>query len=133
MRLAIIHTSFALVEPLNSLVKERLPDVDVINIVDDRLLDYAREHGVDKKLVHRMYRYFESAVLAGADIVLNACSSVGETVDVARCLIEVPILKIDEPMAREAVMRGRKIAVIGTVHSTLAPTCRLLESQAKAA
>src|SRR5436309_8451930 len=97
-RLGIVHTSFALVEPLGALAREMLPGTAVVNIVDDTLLSYAREHGVDEQLARRMRRYFEAAEDAGVEMILNACSSVGETVDAARAQIGVPIVKIDEPM-----------------------------------
>jgi Asp/Glu/hydantoin racemase len=131
--LGIVHTSFALVEPLGALVREALPETAVVNIVDDTLLTYARQVGVDETLTRRMGLYFQAAVEAGADVILNACSSVGETVDAARERIGVPILKIDEPMAETAVALGRKIAVLATVASTLGPTCRLLEAKAREA
>jgi len=130
--LGIVHTSFALVELLNGLVKAHLPEVKVVNIVDDTLLTYAREHGVDDSLRRRMKNYFLSASDAGAQVILNACSSVGETVDAARPSIPVPILKIDEAMAFQAVRAGRRIAVLATVSSTLGPTGRLLRAQAEA-
>jgi aspartate/glutamate racemase len=130
--LGIVHTSFALVDLLNGLVKTQLPGVKVVNVVDDTLLSYARERGVDDLLRRRMKNYFLSAADAGAQVILNACSSVGETVDAARPEVPVPILKIDEAMAAEAVRAGRRIAVLATVASTLGPTGRLLRAQAKA-
>lgn len=130
--LGIVHTSFALVDLLNGLVKTQLPGVKVVNVVDDTLLSYARERGVDDLLRRRMKNYFLSAADAGAQVILNACSSVGETVDAARRDVPVPILKIDEAMAAEAVRAGRRIAVLATVASTLGPTGRLLRAQAKA-
>jgi Asp/Glu/hydantoin racemase len=130
--LGIVHTSFALVELLNNLVKAQLPGVKVVNVVDDTLLSYAREHGVDDALRRRMRNYFSSAADAGAQVILNACSSVGETVDTARDFVPVPILKIDEEMASTAVCAGRRIAVLATVASTLGPTGRLLRKQAEA-
>jgi Asp/Glu/hydantoin racemase len=128
--LGIVHTSFALVDLLNGLAKQRLPDVRIVNIVDDTLLSYARERGVDDSLRRRMKNFFVAAKDAGATVVLNACSSVGETVDAARTALDIPILKIDEPMAEQAVRRGRRIAVLATVESTMGPTCRLLQKQA---
>lgn len=130
--LGIVHTSFALVELLNNLVKAQLPGVKVVNVVDDTLLTYARERGVDDALRRRMRNYFNSAADAGAQVILNACSSVGETVDTARDQVPVPILKIDEAMAAKAVTAGRRIAVLATVASTLGPTGRLLRKQAEA-
>jgi aspartate/glutamate racemase len=129
--LGIVHTSFALVDLLNNLVKAQLPGVKVVNVVDDTLLSYARERGVDDALRRRMKNYFNSAADAGAEVILNACSSVGETVDTARADVPVPILKIDEAMAAKAVCAGRRIAVLATVASTLGPTGRLLRKQAE--
>jgi aspartate/glutamate racemase len=131
-RLGIVHSNFALVETLNTLARETLPaDVGIITIVDDTLLTYAREHGIDDSMRQRICNYFQAASDGGADVILNVCSSVGETIDFVRCAIATPILKIDEPMAEEAVMRGQRIAVLATVASTLEPTCRLLESKAR--
>lgn len=128
--IAIIHTSFVLVELLNKLAKELLPETNIINIVDDTLLAYARKNGIDNKLIRRMCIYFHSAVEAGADIILNACSSVGETVYVGRQIFDVPIIRIDEPMAEVAIKSGEKIAVIATIESTLKPTVNLLQLKA---
>jgi Asp/Glu/hydantoin racemase len=129
-KLAIVHSNFALVESLNTLVKEMLPGVGLITLVDDTLLSYAREPGVDDALKLRAKNFFRAASDAGADAILNVCSSVGETVDAARPSINAPILKIDEPTAEEAVARGQRIAVLAMVESTLEPTCRLLQRKA---
>ncbi len=58
-KVGVVHTSFALVEPLKALAGEMLPGIGLINIVDDTLLPYAREHGVDEKLRRRMCNYFQ--------------------------------------------------------------------------
>ena len=39
----------------------------------------------------------------------------------------IPVMKIDVPMAREAVSLGTKIALIATVETTLGPSRRLIE------
>ncbi len=129
-KIAIVHTSFALVKPLNDLIKKEILEAGIINIVDDTLLHYARANGVDHFLVKRMCSYFDLAAEGGADVILNACSTVGESVNVARKLIHVPILKIDEPMAEEAVRVGGRIAILATLESTIAPTANLLKETA---
>jgi hypothetical protein len=131
--LGIVHTSFALVDLLNGLARQRLPGVGLVNIVDDTLLVYAREHGIDERLRRRMLRCFEAAAAAGADLILNACSTVGETVDSARPHLATPILKIDDAMAEQAVSLGQRIGVFATVASTLGPTAGLLQAKAAAA
>jgi aspartate/glutamate racemase len=69
----------------------------------------------------------------GADVLLNACSSVGEAASTARAAISVPIIKIDEVMAQQAVNTGTKIGVVATVRTTLEPTVRLIQAKAAAA
>ena len=132
-KLAIVPSSFALVETLNTLARQMLPDVGLITLVDDSLLTYARQNGVDDVLLGRIGAYFRAAGEGGADAIINVCSSVGETVDDMSASIPIPILKIDEPMAEAAVAQGTRIAVLATVESTLEPTCRLLQSKARTA
>lgn len=130
--LAIVHTSFALVDMFGHLAKEILPGVKIVNIVDDDLLPYAREHGIDDRLRSRMLQYFNSAVGAGADLILNACSTVGETVEAVRDEVSVDVVKVDEPMAEEAVRLGERVGILATVESTLGPTERLIAAKAAA-
>ena len=53
-------------------------------------------------------------------------------VDAARMLAAVPVLKIDEPMAKEAIRLGSRIGVIATVPTALYPTADLLQQEAQA-
>ena len=49
----------------------------------------------------------------------------------ARELLDIPLYKIDEPMADQAVESGNNILVLGTVKSTLEPTSDLIRSKRK--
>jgi Asp/Glu/hydantoin racemase len=130
----VLHTSFALVDLTNGLIKEFLPDVRVVNIVDDSLLADARTAGhVTPSIVRRMVAYATTAQAAGADAIFNVCSSVGEVADILRQAVDIPVVKIDDAMTSEAVTRGKKIAVVATVPTTLGPTARLVERKARAA
>jgi aspartate/glutamate racemase len=75
--------------------------------------------------------YYQCGVTAGADIILNTCSSVSEVVDKAKKKIKVPILKIDQPMAEVAVNSSARIGVLGTIDTTMKPTVGLIKSIAK--
>jgi Asp/Glu/hydantoin racemase len=132
-KLGIVHTSFVLVEVLNDLARRHLPGTPVVNIVDDSLVGYAIERGVDEALRRRMKAYLQSAADAGATVILSACSSVGEAVEAARAEVPVPILRIDEAMAEKAVTLGRRIGIFATAASTFGPTTRLLQAKARAA
>jgi Asp/Glu/hydantoin racemase len=131
---AIVHTSFVLVDLLNRLFDEILPGVKRTHIVEHSILQDVMDAGrVTPDVMRRMLGYFALAEATGADVILSACSSVGDTVDVARTFIRTPIVKIDDAMAAEAVQRGARIGVMATVPTTLDPTCRLLERHAATA
>jgi Asp/Glu/hydantoin racemase len=130
-KVVIIHTSFVSVEALNELFREILPDVEVRNIVDDSLLPEAMaNNGITPGIVSRISSYARQAESLGAHIILNQCSSVGEAADQAATTISIPYIKIDQAMAEKAVQLGSRIAVVATVASTLAPSCRLVEKAA---
>jgi len=132
--LAIIHTTTATVEPLKALAAELLPGCTVVNFVDDSILpELARNGGDVSTVAPRIVQYARFAEQAGADVILEACSSVGEVVAEARRAVATPMVRIDDAMADAAIARGARIGVAATLATTLAPTQRLLEERARAA
>ena len=74
------------------------------------------------------------AAQAGADAVLNICSSVGEVADSVQDTAKylgVPIVRIDEEMCKDAVRRGNRIGVMATLPTTLEPTKNTLKRVAR--
>ena len=69
------------------------------------------------------------AVDAGAELVVFTCSSTSPLIDTARRCHQVPILKIDDPMAERAVRVGKRIGVLCTTNSTV-PSSELLAHHA---
>jgi Asp/Glu/hydantoin racemase len=133
-QLTILFTGMVPVAGTVALARELLPEARVVSIVDDSLLDDAlAAGGLTRDVTRRMCQYALAAEDGGADLILSQCSSVSEAIDVARPLVRVPILKIDEPMAEEAVRLGPRIAVAATLPTTLGPTGRLIERTAAAA
>ena len=131
--LTILHTGLTTVPVIGRLIKEILsPDIVVRNVVGDSLLIDTRKAGyMTEDVAKRIVSYVKLAESHGSDCVLFACSSVGPAADMAREEVKSPVLKIDEPMAEAAVTRGRRIAVVATVSTTLKPTCELIEKAAK--
>jgi Asp/Glu/hydantoin racemase len=128
-KIAAIYTGAALVKPLSDLMKEHMgDDVEVMNILDDSMIaDIIKAGGLTKAVKRRLYGYYEIAVSSGAELILNTCSSIGDAVYGAREFMEVPIVRIDEAMARKAIKEADSVAVLATLPTTLDPTIRLLE------
>jgi len=132
---AIIHTSFVFVnvEPvINQMFREILPEVRLINVIDDTLLsDVIAAGKVTPNVVQRMANHVHSAELAGADVIFSACSSLGPALDIAKQMVNTPVVKVDEAMAELAVAKGPRVGVLATVPSTLAPTIKLIQNTAE--
>jgi Asp/Glu/hydantoin racemase len=136
-RMAVLHTSFVFtnVEPVfKDLFKELIPDVEVIDFVDSHILADVRKVGsVQESHISRMVHMAQAAEAAGVDMIFSACSSLGPSMDVARKVVKVPIIKIDDPMTQHAVELGSTIGVMATVPTTLPPTVDLIQQWAAAA
>lgn len=130
----VVHTGPATVQPLKQQFQEILPDVRVVNIMDDSLLNDVMSAGqLTEAVSGRILSYMQQGEKMGAVALLNACSSVGEAASAARPVIGVPIIKVDDAMTERAVSIGRRIGVVATVKTTLEPTVRLIRAKAVAA
>ena len=129
MKVALVYTSTTpeLIDLVEKEMKKALGEnVELISSSDPSILAEVRDNGyVTTAAAARLTRMYMDGILAGADAVLNICSSVGEVATAAQDVgkyLGVPIVPIDEDMAREAVRCGRKIGVMATLPTTLAPT-----------
>ncbi len=129
-RVCVLHTSAALPAVFGPLIAREAPEVDPYHVVDESLLGDTVVHGLVPVTVRRVAAYATLAEQAGAQAVLVTCPSVGRAVELARPLAGIPLLRIDEPMARDAVATGHRIAVLATLRATLEPTADLVRQVA---
>lgn len=127
----IIHTTPATIASLGALAQEILQDVHIVNILDDSILADMRDGHNVEFVRERWISYASTLEKLGVSAVLSACSTVGDFVEEADRMLTVPVYRIDEAMAEEAVTRGGNIAVFATLRSTLDPTVRLIQRKAK--
>lgn len=131
-KVGVIHTFLYSVEDLKALFAELVPEVEMINIIDDSLLkEVLANGGPSPAVIKRMSTYAVTLEALGCDLILNQCSSVGEAADAASKLISIPYIKVDGPMAEEAIRLGKKIGVVATAYTTMGPSVRLIENTAK--
>src|SRR5262245_24143715 len=136
--LALIHTVNWYNKSVNGPFVEpwlkKNPDVRVFNIMDDSLLCESLCHdGATKAVLKRIQFYALAAESMGADVAMCSCTTVGEATRLARQYVSIPVFNIDEPMAREAVRKGRRMGIIATVPTSPAATKRQLEYAAQEA
>lgn len=130
-QLGLIHTSATLVPIFQQLCSAKIPSVDVFNIADDSLIkDVIRRGELTASTARRVVEHVASAEAAGADYILVTCSSIGRAVETAASLANVPVLRVDQPMADKAVQMSKKIGVLATLPTTLEPTADLINRRA---
>lgn len=133
-KLGLIHTSATLVPVFAELCAEKLPGVATFNIADDSLIKEVIEQGeLTESVTRRVASHVACACDAGADQVLVTCSSIGRAVELAAATTQTPVLRVDQPMADEAVRTGKTIGVAATLPTTLDPTADLIRRRAVAA
>ncbi|MGR6917887.1 aspartate/glutamate racemase family protein [[Actinomadura] parvosata] len=129
--IAMLHTVPALAAPLAELAAEVRPGARILHFVDESLLqDTIAAGGPPPHVLRRVVAYAGYAEESGAGTLLVTCSSIGEAAERARPFTKLPILRIDEPMAEQAVRDGARIGVLATLATTLGPTTRAVERAA---
>jgi hypothetical protein len=128
--LAFLHTAQPNVETFRLLVETIDPCIVATHAVLEGVLAGAVETG---SVTERMRRETETAIgtLAadGATVIVCTCSTIGGVAE-ATTIPGVRVMRIDRPMAEQAVERGRRILVAATLRSTLPPTMALIRQVA---
>ena len=135
-KLGIIHAALITTRAVQKYIDEVIPEVEVVHWVDDTIqnTNFACEPGVIPK---KNYAKFVQAALSqqeyGVDLILLACSTFNRAVELARPMIETPMLQIDRPMMDLAVRDGTRIGLLATVPTTVPSSERLLRTAASEA
>jgi hypothetical protein len=133
-KLVIIHTTPVTIGLLKNIALELQVECSIMNILDDSILPEINSLGyIPEDVKYRFNNYLINAATLKPDAILCACSSIGELVEAGRSLVSAPVLRIDEPMGKIAVERGRRVGVAATLASTLEPTTKLILAKAKEA
>ncbi|MBA0053207.1 hypothetical protein E0L36_20715 [Streptomyces sp. AJS327] len=128
-----MHTVPALAPVFEDLAASSLPGVATRHLVDEDLLSTATAvPGLDfDRTVTRLQHHVDTALDEGASAVVVTCSTMGPATDVVAATRDVPVIRIDRPMARQAV-RHRRVGVIATLESNRAASRAVIEDTATA-
>jgi hypothetical protein len=132
---AMIHTVPALADRFHTMIGDRFGAEDrprIDHVVDPWLLAEAIRSGVTDEVADRVSAHAAYLASQGAELVMITCSSIGGTAALAAERSGVRVLRVDAPMAAEAVRlaAGGTIAVLATLTSTLEPTAELVRASA---
>jgi Asp/Glu/hydantoin racemase len=130
-KIGFVHTGVAIADMFKPMIAEHLPGISTFHIVDDSLIqDLLQEERFTPSILKRLCNQVELAEEAGAEMIMVTCSSIAPGVDVARKMVGVPVMKIDEPMAEKAVSLSDNIGVMATAKTTMVPSINLVKEKA---
>jgi len=129
--LALLHTTAVTIAVFAEAARSQLEGIRAVNLLDDSLLADVIEAGrVTAAVDTRLRAYVEQASVLGASAIMSCCSSIGAAMERIAEGAPLPVWRVDEAMAEEAVARGGRIGVLATVRTTMDPTIELIERTA---
>lgn len=135
-RVGFLHTVPLVAGEFDRRVTGAASDIITEHVAQPWLLAEAIRSGVTDEVAERVLAACRYLADGGAQAVLVTCSSIGEAAEAADAALPIPVLRVDAPMAREAVRLARaaapegaagRITALATLESTLGPTGRLIE------
>lgn len=134
--LGIIHAAVFTAQTVQKYIDEIIPEVSVLHLGDDSIQrDNLRAPigTIPKTNYFKFVTYARFLEEAGADLIMLGCSTFNRAVELARPMINTPLLQIDRPMMDLAVRDGRRIGLLATLAMTVPSSERLLRLAASEA
>jgi glutamate racemase len=127
--IGIIHAIHLTIGAMQPFLERFIPDVEVMHLCDDTIQrdNLSSPVGViPKHNYFRFAQYAHNMQESGVELILLACSTFNYAAELARPMIDIPILQIDRPMMELAVMQGKRVGLLATLGSTVPSSERLL-------
>ena len=129
--ITFLHTGEIHVATFEQLLGELDDGIRAQHIVDEELLNSARQDGITPDLEKRIDAAMLKGVADESSLVVCTCSSIGGVAEETGARHGFKSMRIDRAMADDAVDMGKKTLVLAALESTLAPTAELIKSSAE--
>jgi aspartate/glutamate racemase len=127
--LGIIHAVNLTIRAMEPFIRRHIPEVAVMHLCDDTIQRDNIRAGVGvipKVNYFKFAQYAHNLQEAGVDMILLACSTFNYAAELARPMIDIPIMQIDRPMMEQAVSHSKRIGLLATLPTTVPSSERLL-------
>jgi glutamate racemase len=127
--IGIIHAVHLTIRAMQPFLERYIPDVEVMHLCDDTIQRDNIAAGVGvipKNNYFKFAQYAHNLQESNVELILLACSTFNYAAELARPMINIPIMQIDRPMMELAVTQGRRVGMIATLATTVPSSERLL-------
>lgn len=130
--MVFLHTAPVHIATFDGLRDRFAPGLEIRHVVREDLLERAvAQGGVTPALEAETVTALSDIANGDTQIIVCTCSTLGPIAEIFDTEANIPVMRIDRPMADNAVMLGNHIAVCGAVSTALAATMTLLHSSAR--
>jgi hypothetical protein len=132
MKIALLHTATSNIAVFQKAASEiGLPQSALHHEVRADLLAAAEEAGGLTQEIANETGSVLKDLARNADAVILTCSTLGPSIAEVENATEIPILRVDDALAKKAVKSGGLVVAFCAVETTVAPTTRLFTEAAK--
>ncbi|NIJ41049.1 hypothetical protein FHS78_001330 [Parvibaculum indicum] len=129
--IAFLHSSALHIGTFNALGAALAPGLKLAHTVrEDLLVAAEKAGGVTPSIELKAGEAMLALAEGGARVVVCTCSTLGPVAERVADDADIPVMRIDRPMADEAVRSGARIGVCGALAPAMETTLRLLEDSA---
>jgi Asp/Glu/hydantoin racemase len=133
IQIVLVHGTSVVIPVMEEVIRTIDSRIRVLHVVSEPLLaDLLAVGRITPEITWRFVQLVVEGARSNPDLIVVTGSSFGPCVECARAVVSVPVLRVDERMAREAAAVGGRIAVVATEGTTVDPTTSLIEQQAAA-
>ena len=130
--IVFLHTSDVHIATFDALRARIAPEVKVRHILRADLLEQALAAGGITPEVEAATRgALEQAIGVDTRVLVCTCSTLGAVAESFDADAPIPVLRIDRPMADQAVLQAKNIAVCAALPTALTATAALVRSSAE--
>jgi len=123
-RIVLLHATPVAMDPVRDSFARLWPEAEIVNLLDDGLtIDRNRSEELTKEMIDRFRALGRYGASTGADGILVTCSAFGPAIDRLEEDLDIPVLRPNEAMFREAIARGKRIGMLATFAPAV-PTMR---------
>jgi hypothetical protein len=130
--LVFLHTSPVHIATFDALRDRLAPGLAIRHAVREDLLALAMaQGGLNAAVEAQTFSAFSEILAAGAGALVCTCSTLGPLAEVFDADSPVPVMRIDRPMADNAVLQASHVAVCAALSTALASAAALVRSSAR--
>jgi len=119
-RIALIHALTMSFGPIADAFRRLWPEAVTQNVLDDSLsVDRERAGALTPELTARIRALAQYGLACGANGILYTCSAFGPAIEAVAREASVPVLKPNEAMFEDALVKGQRIGMLATFQPSI--------------